>query len=117
MIDNNEVASIETFRNCSYCTSAESIAVNEFGEHSFIVNLEETALGDWIRYEMVIDYELSAAEQEQGETVPPSEVHYIYTNKQDTFIDIYINQQLLSKNESQKFLKSFKINKHCNKQR
>lgn len=67
-------AYIELFRNCSYCASAESIVVNEFGMHSFLVNAEETVLGDWTRYKVVIAYELSAAEQEQGETVLPSEV-------------------------------------------
>lgn len=110
MIGNDRVASIETFRDCSYCTSAESIAVNVFGMHSSLEDVQETVFDGWTKYKMVIDYELSAAEQEQGETELPSEIHYIYTNKQDTFIDIYVNKQLLTEDEIQKFIDSVAIN-------
>lgn len=108
-VEDKEVAYIETFRDCTYCTSAESIAVNVFGEHSLLKDIEETAFGDWTRYKMVIDYELSAAQEVKGESVPATEVHYIYTNKQDTFIDIYVNNQLLTEDEIQEFIESFEL--------
>ena len=109
MLDGNEVAYIETFRDCSYATSVESIAVNVFGEHSSFSNTEETVLGNWTKYKIVIDYELSAAQEMQGETVPTEEIHYIYTNKNDAFIDVYANSQLLNEDEIQKLIDSFKI--------
>ena len=110
LLDENEVAFIEIFRDCSYnCASAESIAVNAFGIHGSLLDSEETTLGDWTRYKMVIGYELSPAQQIKGEATPASEVHYIYTNKQDTFVDIYVNEKLLTDDEIQKFLESFEM--------
>jgi hypothetical protein len=109
MVEDNEVAYIETFRNCTYCTSAENIAMNVFGEHSSLGDIEETVFGDWIRYKMVINYELSAAQEVKGESVPATEVHYIYTNKQDTFIDVYADNQLLTEDEIQEFIDSFEL--------
>lgn len=109
MVGSNEAAYIEIFRDCTYCTSAESIAMNVFGEHSSLRDVEETVLGDWTRYKMVIDYELSASQEIQGENPPEEETHYIYTNKQDMFIDVYANNQLLTEEEIQKFIDSFKL--------
>ena len=110
MTGSDKAASIEIFRDCSYCTSAESIVANAFGMHSSLANVEETVLGEWTRYKMVIDNELSPAEQEKGGTEAPSELHYIYTNKENMFVDIYINQQLLSDKQIQKIIDSFEIN-------
>lgn len=111
IVDNDMVAYIEIFRDCSYdCVTAESIAVNVFGTHGSLLESEETVVGDWTRYKMVIGYELSAAQQMEGEAIPASEVHYIYTNKQDTFVDIYVNEEVLTDDEIQRFLNSFEIN-------
>lgn len=108
-IGSDRVASIETFCDSSYCTSAESIAVNTFGMHSSLESLEETVLGEWTRYKMVIAYEASAAEQEGGEAGANSETHYIYTNKKDKLVDIYVNEQSLTEEVVQRFIDSFKM--------
>ena len=109
VMDDNRVAGIEVFRDCSYCESAESIGTNIFGEHGFVKTMEETVVNDWTRYKMIVDYELTAAEEMQGTTKVPSQLHYIYTNKKDIFIDVYVNEQLLSENEIQKFINSFEV--------
>ena len=109
MVDGNRVVGIEIFRDCSYCTNVEGIVANVFGEHGYSEMLEETVVNGWSRYKMIVDYELTAAQAVEGATMEPSQLHYIYTNKKDIFIDVYINEQLVSEAEIQNFINSFKV--------
>lgn len=99
----------EIYENCDYAESAESIAVNAFGQHGKLSKLEEKEMGNWTQYRMTVDYEVSAAEDIEGKEKTEPEIHYIYTNKKDAFIDIYVNDKLLSEDEIQGILDTFKI--------
>lgn len=110
-LDKELVGYIEVNTPCTFCSSIDSIVANYFGmEITIKEKSDEQTLGEYKLVKVKIAFEQSAAEQANGETPAEDEVHYIYTNYKNTFIDLYLNPSYVSEDKIKSMIDSFKIN-------
>ncbi len=87
----NYIAHISVNTDCNYCSTASSIFDNLFGLHGYVDgDTSETDFGNYKMIKAFIGYQQSASDKAKGITYP-DELHYIYTNYKDYWIDLFID--------------------------
>lgn len=103
------VGTITVNPNCEYCSTTSSIISNWMGMHAYAKDdhiIEE----DFDTYKMakvLIAFELSAAQEVSGETAEPDQLHYFYTNPNNLFIDLFIDNTIISEEDADLIADSF----------
>ena len=98
------VASIDVNPDCNYCSSDASILTILF-ERSYI---DDTIISKFDNYKIIKAYirrEQSAAEQEKGIRYS-DQLHYIYTNNKNYWIDLYIDNTVINEEDADFIAKS-----------
>ncbi len=97
VFDNKKIAAVEAAEDFQYGDNIEKIVVNWIGMHAGIES-EEILLTEQEDefHKVIVNVELSAAEQINGEGSNKDEVHYFYLSEDKLFIDIlvYDNNQI-----------------------
>ena len=109
--NNSEVGSIEVYPECPYCSTISSFATNVFGIHSNLKDKCEIEIENGQKiWQLLVEYEQSAAEQEAGNSEVKEEQYFLWTNKEDKAILLYLNQEEVSSEMKNKIVNSFRIN-------
>ena len=97
VFDNKKIAAVEAAEDFQYGDNIEKIVANWIGMHAGIES-EEILLTEQEDefHKVIVNVELSAAEQINGEDSNKDEVHYFYLSEDKLFIDIlvYDNNQI-----------------------
>lgn len=105
-----EVGSIEVYPECSYCSTISSFATNVFGMHSNLKDKEEIENGNGQKiWRLLVEYEPSAAEQEAGNSEVKEEQYFLWTNKEDKVILLYLDKEEISTEMINKIISYFTI--------
>lgn len=104
-----KVASVETFTQCWYATSVQSIVTNLYGMHASIAKKEKIRQEDgFTLVKIIVDYEPTAAEQKNGKENWQDQ-HYLFMNGKDTFYDLWVNTEKLSTDTIAELVDSFHV--------
>ena len=84
------MATIDINPNSDYSLALSSIVVNWIGQSAYIKNdVEEKNFDSYKRYQALISFEQSAAQEEKGESVP-DQLHYFYV-KDKLLLDLCLD--------------------------
>lgn len=111
-INNKMVGNIDVNPNCSYCTTTSSIIANWMGMHAYAkTDIIEQDFGNYKMAKVLIAFELSAAQQISGISPEPDQLHYFYTDSNNWFIDLFINNEIISEENADMITNSFIVKK------
>lgn len=101
-----KVGTIEVNPYCDYCGTTESLIDNFFGLRGYAKGkIQERKIDSVSQIKVTIAYEKSASQE--TEEAEPDELHYLFTDHDKLFVDLYLDSNQLSDKTRAKISNSF----------
>lgn len=102
------VATIDINPNSDYSLALSSIVTNWIGESAYIKNdVEEKNFDSYKRYQALISFEKSAAQEENGESLP-DQLHYFYV-KDNLLLDLSLDLNYIDEKSAMLIANTIKL--------